>query len=119
MFGSKLPSLIKLPPHNRFDYKPLYYDPEKEKKRKFTEKRISFGEGANQMQNSHISGQFRDRLHWQHKRRLHAQNSSLRVLMMVGILTLPLAYYLDYIGGYYALAGVFLCLFVFMKKLSS
>lgn len=114
-----MPSFIKLPSHNRFNYKPLYYDPEKERQRRFTEKRLTFEHGAAQQNSSRIRGEFRDRVQWQHKRKLRAQNSSVRVLMLIGILSLPAAYILDYIGGYSAIAGIGLCLFVFVRKVSS
>jgi len=119
MFGSKMPSFINLPAHNRFDYKPLYYDPDQEKKRKFTEKRITFNHGAAQEQNNRISGKFREQLHFQHKKRLYARNSSLRVVMLVGMLTLPLFYFAGYMGGYVAFGGIFLCFVVFIKKLGN
>jgi hypothetical protein len=119
MFGSRMPSFIKLPAHNRFNYRPLYYDPDKEKSRRFSEKRLSFEHGAAQQNSSRIRGEFRDRVQWQQKRKLRAQNSSVRVLMMIGILSLPAAYYLDYIGGYPAIAGIGLCVFVFVRRISS
>ncbi len=119
MFGSKLPSFINLPAHNRFDYKPLYYDPKKDKRRKFSEKRLKFDQGAVQERNSRISGKFRERLQQQHKKRIYAQNSSYRVLMLIGMLTLPLIYYAGYIGGYVTIGGIFLCFLVFVKKLGN
>lgn len=121
MLGSRMPSFIKLPAHNRFNYKPLYYDPEKDKEKRgrFTEKRLSFDHEAAQQQSSQIRGQFQERIHWQHKRKLRAQNSSIRVVMLIGLLSLPAAYYLDYMGGYTALAGIALCLFIFVRKVSA
>ncbi len=119
MFGSKLPSFINLPAHNKFDYKPLYYDPEKERRRKFTEKRLSFKQGSAQEKSSRISGQFRERLQQQHKKRIYAQNSSIRVLMLIGMLSLPLLYYGNYLGGYVTLGAIFLCFVVFVKKLGN
>ncbi len=119
MFGSRMPSFIKLPSHNRFDYKPLYYDPEKERQKRFTTKRLTFEHGAAQQNSSHIRGQFRERIQWQHKRKLRAQNSSIRVLMLIGLLSIPTAYYLGYMGAYSAMAGMGLCLFVFIRKVGA
>jgi hypothetical protein len=119
MFSPRMPSFIKLPSHNRFDYKPLYYDPEKDRERRITEKRLNFDHGAAQQNSSKIRGQFRERIQWQHKRKLRAQNSSIRVLMLMGLLSLPIAYYLGYIGGYPAIVGMGLCLFIFVRKVSA
>jgi len=119
MLGSKLPSFINLPAHNRFDYKPIYYDPDKEKQRKFTEKRLTFRDGAAQEQNSRISGQLKERLQQQHKKRIYAQNSSIRVLMLIGMLSLPLLYYAGFLGGYVTMGAIFLCFIIFVKKLGN
>lgn len=119
MFGFKLPTFINLPPHNKFDYKPIYYDPENDKRRKFTEKRLTFRAGAAQEQNSRISGQLRERMQQQHKKRIYAQNSSIRVLMLIAMLTLPLLYYVGYLGSYVTIGALFIAFIIFVKKLGS
>ena len=55
--ASKLPSFIRLPGHNKFEYKPRYYDPNEER-REATRKRISFRKRHFQS-DSPISDQFK------------------------------------------------------------
>lgn len=119
MLGSRMPSFIKLPAYNKFDYKPRYYDPQVERRENNKpENNISFQHGAHQKYGSYIAGQLKQQHHYQRKAKLAARNSSYRVLMMIGMLSLPVAYYMGYIPGYTALAGVFLFFVIFVKKLS-
>lgn len=119
MMGSRMPSFIKLPAYNKFDYKPRYYDPQTERWENKPENNISFQHGARQKYGSYIAGQLKEQHHYQRKAKLAARNSSYRVLMLIGMLSLPLIYYMGYIPGYATFAGMFLFFVIFVKKLSA
>ena len=101
-------SFSRTPKHSRFEYKPLYYDPEKEEKK---QKRINFS-GKRKLEGferSRISGQMKSARVAQRKKRTESHRY-LRYAMLLGMFGLFFLFSLEYIG----LTTLFIGLLIFM-----
>ena len=89
-----IPKFFRLPNHYIFDYKPMYYDPEKEKREK-REKTIKSElkiEDKNEEYKANIKGQFKYRMSYKkHSRKA----STIRLLIIIAFLGL-ITYFLFY-----------------------
>ncbi|MDD3740958.1 MAG: hypothetical protein PHH30_06920 [Bacteroidales bacterium] len=82
-------SFFKLPQYNVFDYKPRFYDPDKEeRKEKLNELRHSMGkapvDGEQEIKpGSTIKGSFRPKMP---RTAFRSRNSTLRLIVIIGVL---------------------------------
>ncbi|MCK9254297.1 MAG: hypothetical protein GX793_08735 [Bacteroidales bacterium] len=81
-------SLFKVPQHNVFDYKPRYYDPEKDRRRELlNEMRVSQGKEAIGFDSSKPGARIKGSFKHQMRRSSYSKgNSALRVLVLTFVL---------------------------------
>ncbi len=116
MARSRLPSFIKLPSYYQFDYKPRYYDPVKEKAEE-KEGKVNLEKGGHERYSSRLIGQFKRQRHMHRKQMAGRSGSAQRTLMLAGILTVPMLYYIGEISGFAAIAVLVVLFFLFALKL--
>lgn len=107
-------SFFRLPKHSRFEYKPRFYDPDKEK---FEEDpKLKMEKGAFfKNRNSRIAGAFTSNDIVNRERR-NRKAHTVRLGMLVLMLFLPFLYWLGYTNGLVTIVGLLILLILFISQ---
>lgn len=114
-------SFFKLPQHKQFNYIPRYYEPEKDKLNPDSEEnelRLERGAFFKQKNKSRLVGAFTGNKEVQtfERYRYNQNNQLLRILMLVGLLSISVLVFFDKISLMVAVPFLFLFVVVFIAK---
>lgn len=113
--ASRLPSFIRLPSHYRFDYKPRYYDPVKEKAEE-KEKRIKLESGGQVQYGSRLIGQFKRQRYIYGRKKAVRENMGIRIFLLAAMMTVLGGYFLGYTSGVITFVILLILFVIFIKK---
>ncbi|HRI27702.1 MAG TPA: hypothetical protein PK239_11845 [Chitinophagales bacterium] len=114
-------NFFKLPQHKQFNYIPRYYDPEKDKLNPDSEEnelKLERGAFFKQKNRSRLVGAFTGNKEVQtfERYRYNQNNQLLRILMLVGLLSISTLVFFDKISLTVAVPFLFLFVVVFIAK---
>jgi len=111
------PPLLRLPKHDQFEYRPRYYDPDKEEReQRQDEKRIRFQRTSRQRHSgSHLLGQFR-RTRFVQRTRQTAWQRFYKMALLLGIAGAIYGFYVHDLNAVITLVAVFILLILFIRE---
>lgn len=106
---------LKVPEHQKFEYKSRYYDPEKEElENKKKQIRFQQGYAPETRRGQNLAGRLRQNRVAGYSRRANNQNQ--RTFLLVGMLAIILFYFFDQISLIFALPVLFFLMIFFIHK---
>ncbi len=117
--------MFRVPENKKFNYKPLYWDEEKEEQaqREFErEERLRMERGAffdQRRRNNTIGGAFRQDAGMPYTSRVARGSGQMqRILMLVAMLSLCALYLIGKVDMTYSFAGILMLLILFVRKMN-
>lgn len=111
-------SFTRLPKFKRYDYKPIYFDPEKDERQTKRELRLERGSFYKQRNRSRLAGAFTEKEFAFRGHRKQSGSQTGRVVLLALMMGLVFAYYLGYLSAFFALAFFAITLLLFVRNVS-